>query len=98
MYLEGRQEEEENAASNIIYITTTILVQESKYYSKYSVCLYDLKCGNGRDEEFGLSLWTREHCQTRLSLDDFVSHRKNKGVDNTGDWGENISVLSYCLL
>jgi hypothetical protein len=88
-----KQEEDENSASDIICVTTTMLVQESKYHSKYSVCLYDLKCCNGRGEEFGLSLWTREPRQTRLSLDDLVSHRKNKGVDNTGEWGKYLCIM-----
>ena len=78
---------EEISPYNTCTITTTILVQEAKSSTKYNVCLYDLldKSVDGNDEEeLKVSLWTREPCQTRLSLDDLVSHRKNKGVDNTG--------------
>jgi len=31
------------------------------------------------------TIWTREPRENRLSLDDLVSHRKNNGVDNTGN-------------
>jgi hypothetical protein len=79
-------------------IVTTILVQEGKNSTKYDVCLYDLTFSS---EKAGgsLSLWTREPRQSRLSLDDLVSHRKNKGVDNTGNicvW-DSERTLAYLL-
>ena len=44
-------------------------------------------------------IWTREPRETRLSLDDLVSHRKNNGVDNTGNicvW-DSERTLAYLL-
>ncbi len=44
-------------------------------------------------------IWTREPKENRLSLDDLVSHRKNNGVDNTGNicvW-DSERTLAYLL-
>jgi hypothetical protein len=44
-------------------------------------------------------IWTREPKEKRLTLDDLVSHRKNKGVDNTGNicvW-DSEKTLAYLL-
>ena len=44
-------------------------------------------------------IWTREPRENRLSLDDLVSHRKNNGVDNTGNicvW-DSERTLAYLL-
>ena len=45
------------------------------------------------------TVWTREPREARLSLDDLISHRKNNGVDNTGNicvW-DSERTLSYLL-
>lgn len=71
--------------------SVTLLVQETSSAStKFASCQYvlDNKC----------SLWTREPRESRLSLEDLVSHRTT-GVDNTGNicvWDSERS-LAYLL-
>lgn len=51
------------------------------------------------DPSYHHIIWTREPRETRLSLDDLVSHRKNNGVDNTGNicvW-DSERTLAYLL-
>jgi hypothetical protein len=67
----------------------TLLVQEGSS-TKYNSCQYRL--------DDTCSLWTREPRETKLSLEDLVSHRTT-GVDNTGNicvW-DSERTLAYLL-
>ncbi|VEU42809.1 unnamed protein product [Pseudo-nitzschia multistriata] len=95
--------EQKCAAKNVV---TTLLVQETSTSTKYQTLRYNLdntKCNTVSTivtvESLCDILWTREPRETRLSLDDLISHRKNKGVDNTGNiciW-DSERTLAYLL-
>lgn len=70
--------------------TLTVLVQECSSATKFTIWenVLDANC----------SIWTREPRETRLSLEDLVSHRRT-GVDNTGNvcvW-DSERTLTYLL-
>jgi len=67
----------------------TFLLQPIGGSTKFQVCQYKLQ---------DLSLWTREPLETRLRLEDLITHRRS-GVDNTGNicvWDSERS-LSFLL-
>lgn len=98
--------------SHVRLITTTLLVQESSNSTKYTAFRYDLDDSTDCIDDLGpatdstpeprrkhsCTLWTREPRETKLSLDDLVSHR-NTGIDNTGNicvW-DSERTLAYLL-
>mmetsp|Transcript_27767 Transcript_27767/g.31207 ORF Transcript_27767/g.31207 Transcript_27767/m.31207 type:complete len:629 (-) Transcript_27767:73-1959(-) len=61
---------------------------ENHYYVNKNKTTKDsdsLVIQDGYPPPFLRFIWTREPKEKRLSLDDLVSHRSNKGVDNTGN-------------
>lgn len=101
-------EEVKEQTSALVTIVTTLLVQETSNSTKYQTLEYDFhdendlsgtENNNGDNVKCCDILWTREPKEIRLSLDDLVSHRKNKGVDNTGNicvW-DSERTLAYLL-
>jgi len=63
-------------------------INENHYYVNNNKNTKDgksLVTQDGYPPPFLRFIWTREPKEKRLSLDDLVSHRSNKGVDNTGN-------------
>eukprot|EP00534_Pseudo-nitzschia_fraudulenta_P008364 CAMPEP_0201149666 /NCGR_PEP_ID=MMETSP0851-20130426/10924_1 /ASSEMBLY_ACC=CAM_ASM_000631 /TAXON_ID=183588 /ORGANISM="Pseudo-nitzschia fraudulenta, Strain WWA7" /LENGTH=572 /DNA_ID=CAMNT_0047426107 /DNA_START=21 /DNA_END=1739 /DNA_ORIENTATION=+ len=105
---EGAEERKDKSTRMIV---ATLLIQETSTSTKYQPMLYDLDVTNKTESNGGTSIvdshrprcrdiiWTREPRETRLSLDDLVSHRRNNGVDNTGNicvW-DSERTLAYLL-
>ncbi len=79
----------------------TLLVQESSKATKHQTLYYDLSDNDNTRPPHSHPhiIWTREPRENKLSLEDLVSHRKNNGVDNTGNicvW-DSERTLAYLL-
>ena len=100
---EETEQPKDEAGDQILPTTMviTLLVQESSKSTKYQTLHYDLSDSDNvsSDHSHPHIIWTREPRENKLSLDDLVSHRKNNGVDNTGNicvW-DSERTLAYLL-